>query len=124
MSSATPSEAVGVGAAALDVERLRADFPILARRIGTSPLSYLDNAATTQKPREVLDAITTYYTSQNANVHRGVHLLSERATLAFEQARDMLLHAFANEVLGEISVPELRLALEHRLFSRLNRYLA
>ena len=49
---------------------------------------YLDNAATTQKPREVLDAISTYYTSQNANVHRGVHLLSERATLAFEQARE------------------------------------
>lgn len=70
------------------VERLREEFPILAMPAHGRRLAYLDNAATTQKPREVLDAITTYYTSQNANVHRGVHLLSERATLAFEQARD------------------------------------
>ena len=70
------------------VERLREEFPILAMPAHGRRLAYLDNAATTQKPREVLDAITTYYTSQNANVHRGVHLLSERATLAFEQARE------------------------------------
>ena len=70
------------------VERLREEFPILAMQAHGRRLAYLDNAATTQKPREVLDAITTYYTSQNANVHRGVHLLSERATLAFEQARE------------------------------------
>ena len=70
------------------VERLREEFPILAMQAHGRRLAYLDNAATTQKPREVLDAISTYYTSQNANVHRGVHLLSERATLAFEQARE------------------------------------
>ncbi len=70
------------------VERLREEFPILAMQAHGRRLAYLDNAATTQKPREVLDAISMYYTSQNANVHRGVHLLSERATLAFEQARE------------------------------------
>lgn len=70
------------------VERLREEFPILAIEVHGRRLAYLDNAATTQKPREVLEAMTTYYTSQNANVHRGVHLLSERATLAFEQARE------------------------------------
>lgn len=70
------------------VERLREEFPILAIGAHGRRLAYLDNAATTQKPREVLEAMTTYYTSQNANVHRGVHLLSERATLAFEQARE------------------------------------
>ncbi|MFN7978081.1 MAG: cysteine desulfurase [Vicinamibacterales bacterium] len=70
------------------VERLREEFPILAIEAHGRRLAYLDNAATTQKPREVLEAMTTYYTSQNANVHRGVHLLSERATLAFEQARE------------------------------------
>lgn len=70
------------------VERLREEFPILAIEAHGRRLAYLDNAATTQKPREVVEAMTTYYTSQNANVHRGVHLLSERATLAFEQARE------------------------------------
>ena len=70
------------------VERLCEEFPILAIEAHGRRLAYLDNAATTQKPHEVLEAMTTYYTSQNANVHRGVHLLSERATLAFEQARE------------------------------------
>ncbi|MEZ5418588.1 MAG: cysteine desulfurase [Vicinamibacterales bacterium] len=68
--------------------RLREEFPILAMPAHGRRLAYLDNAATTQKPREVLDASAAYYTSQNANVHRGVHLLSERATAAFEQARE------------------------------------
>ena len=87
MSSATPSEAVGVGAAALDVERLRADFPILARRIGTSPLSYLDNAATTQKPRAVLTAMQRFYEESYGSVARGVHQLSAEATRQYEAAR-------------------------------------
>ena len=69
-------------------DRLREEFPILAMPAHGRRLAYLDNAATTQKPREVLDASAAYYTSQNANVHRGVHLLSERATAAFEQARE------------------------------------
>ena len=66
---------------------VRADFPILSQTVHGKPLVYLDNAATTQKPRQVLDAITRYYSEDNANVHRGVHTLSGRATDAFEAAR-------------------------------------
>ena len=77
-----------VAAPAFDVERIRADFPILRRRIHGKPLVYLDNAATTQKPQAVLDALTAYYTDTNANVHRGVHLLSQTATDAYEGARE------------------------------------
>lgn len=71
----------------LDVDRLREDFPILHETVHGRPLVYLDNAATTQKPRAVLDSVVHYYSHDNANVHRGVHLLSERATRAFENAR-------------------------------------
>jgi cysteine desulfurase/selenocysteine lyase len=77
------------------VQRVRADFPILARQARGRPLVYLDNAATTQKPHAVIDAIARYYTEINANVHRGVHELSERATDAFEQARERV-RAFFN----------------------------
>ena len=70
-----------------NVRRIREDFPILRQTAHGKPLVYLDNAATTQKPRAVLDALTAYYREDNANVHRGVHLLSERATQAFEDAR-------------------------------------
>jgi cysteine desulfurase/selenocysteine lyase len=73
---------------ALNVDRVRADFPILKRQIHGKPLVYLDNAATTQKPQAVLDAIASYYTDINANVHRGVHELSERATEAYEGGRE------------------------------------
>jgi cysteine desulfurase/selenocysteine lyase len=76
--------------AALDVERLRQDFPVLAERVNGRPLVYLDNAATTQKPRRVLDAISHYYHHDNANIHRGVHELSVRATDAYEAARGKL----------------------------------
>jgi len=72
---------------ALDVERLREDFPILKRRVWGKPLVYLDNAATTQKPRAVIEAVRRYYTTSNANVHRGVYDLSERATREYEGAR-------------------------------------
>ncbi len=72
---------------ALDVARIRADFPILERQIGTHPLVYLDSAATSQKPRAVVDAVDAYYATSNANVHRGVHTLGNDATDAFEQAR-------------------------------------
>ena len=72
---------------ALDVAAIRAEFPILTSTVHGRPLVYLDNAATTQKPRAVIDAISAYYTSTNANVHRGVHALSERATDAYEAAR-------------------------------------
>jgi cysteine desulfurase/selenocysteine lyase len=73
--------------AALDVDAIRAQFPILATTVHGRPLVYLDNAATAQKPRAVLDAERAYYETTNANVHRGVHHLSERATVAFEAAR-------------------------------------
>lgn len=71
----------------LDVERIRRDFPILQQRINGKPLIYLDNAATAQKPTCVIDAIREYYESTNANIHRGVHSLSVRATEAYEAAR-------------------------------------
>ena len=82
-------------AGAIDVERLRADFPILQRQVHGRPLVYLDNAATTQKPRQVIDALSQYYTSHNANVHRGVHLLSQIATDEYEGAREKV-RAFFN----------------------------
>jgi cysteine desulfurase/selenocysteine lyase len=72
---------------ALDVERLRQDFPILSRRVRGKPLVYLDNAATSQKPRRVIDAVSRFYGSENANIHRGVHYLSEQATLAYDAVR-------------------------------------
>ena len=74
--------------AAFDVQKVRADFPILERSVHGRPLVYLDNAATTQKPRVVLDTVAAYYSDINANVHRGVHELSERATAAYEAARE------------------------------------
>ena len=79
----------------LDVERLRADFPGLSQSVHGKPLVYLDNAATVQRPQAVLDAMQAYYTQYNANVHRGVHSLGERATLAFEGARESMA-AFIN----------------------------
>ena len=72
---------------AFDVERVRADFPILNERVHGRALIYLDNAATTQKPEAVIEAISHYYRHDNANIHRGVHLLSQRATDAYESAR-------------------------------------
>ena len=70
-----------------DVERVRRDFPALHQQVHGHPLVYLDNAATSQKPQAVIDALVAYYSRDNANVHRGVHLLSERATEAYEGAR-------------------------------------
>jgi len=74
-------------ATSFDVAAIRADFPILGSSVHGKPLVYLDNAATTQKPRVVIDALTEYYTSINANVHRGVHYLSGQATDRYEHAR-------------------------------------
>ena len=71
----------------LDVRAIRADFPILDQDVNGHPLVYLDNGATTQKPRPVLDAIATYYERDNANVHRGMHELARRATDDYEAAR-------------------------------------
>jgi len=72
----------------LDVQRIRADFPILGRTVHEKPLVYLDNAATTQKPRQVLEALTTFYSRSNANIHRGIHTLAEEATAAYEAVRE------------------------------------
>lgn len=77
---------------AFDVKAVREDFPILKETIRGKPLVYLDNAATTQKPRVVLDALRHYYEHDNANIHRGVHTLSTRATDAYEAARSKVQH--------------------------------
>ena len=73
-----------------DIEAVRRDFPILHQEVHGHPLSYLDNAATTQKPTAVVQALTDYYLRDNANIHRGVHLLSERATAGYEGAREVV----------------------------------
>jgi cysteine desulfurase/selenocysteine lyase len=84
-----------VAATAFDAARAREDFPILRQEIKGRPLVYLDNAATSQKPRAVIDAVSAYYEKHNANVHRGVHALSVRATELFEAAREKT-RAFIN----------------------------
>lgn len=78
-----------------DVNAIRKDFPILDRKIDGKPLIYLDNAATSQKPQQVIDALTNYYSNYNANIHRGIHTLSEEATEAYEGAREKI-RAFIN----------------------------
>jgi len=74
----------------LDVARVREDFPILARQVHGRPLVYLDNAATSQKPRQVIEVLDRYYREFNSNVHRGVHALSQEATRAYEEAREQV----------------------------------
>lgn len=84
----------------LDVEKIRADFPILHQQVNDKPLVYLDNGATTQKPEAVISAIADYYRTDNSNVHRGAHTLSDRATSQFEGARESVrrfLNASASE---------------------------
>ena len=71
----------------LDISKIRADFPVLDQQVNGSPLIYFDNAATTQKPKSVIDALSHYYASDNANIHRGLHALAERATNAYELTR-------------------------------------
>ncbi|MDD3721881.1 MAG: cysteine desulfurase [Lutibacter sp.] len=78
----------------LDIKKIRADFPILNQKINGKPLVYLDNAATSQKPQIVIDSLVNYYSTINANIHRGVHTLSQLATDAFEQAREKLQQHF------------------------------
>jgi cysteine desulfurase/selenocysteine lyase len=79
----------------LDAERLRADFPIFERPVHGKPLAYLDSAASSQKPRQVLEAMTSFYETSYANIHRGVYDLAERSTEAYESAREMV-RAFVN----------------------------
>jgi cysteine desulfurase/selenocysteine lyase len=73
-----------------DVARIRNDFPILQQKVHGKPLVYFDNGATSQKPQAVIDAIARYYAAENSNIHRGVHLLSEQATAAYEAAREKI----------------------------------
>ena len=83
-----------------DAKKIRADFPVLNQIVNDEPLIYLDNAATTQKPQAVLDILNHYYLQDNANVHRGVHTLAERATAEFEAARkkvQQFIHANSNK---------------------------
>jgi cysteine desulfurase/selenocysteine lyase len=87
IAATTPALRAGAPAP-LDVERVRQDFPILSERVRGKRLVYLDNAATTQKPRQVIDAVSHFYGAENSNIHRGVHYLSERATAAFEAVRE------------------------------------
>src|SRR5690625_3077435 len=88
--------------AQLDVERVRADFPTLAQSVHGYPLAYLDNAATTQKPRVVIDTLRHYYERDNANIHRGVHTLSQRATDSYEKARETVRRFLGAEKREEI----------------------
>src|SRR5262245_1744139 len=87
---------------AFDVNRIRREFPILDQTINGFPLAYLDNASTSQKPQAVLNALTSFYSSSNANINRGVHSLSERATEEYEAAR-----AKAQNFIGADSADEI-----------------
>ena len=84
----------------LDIESIRKDFPILQRKVHGKPLVYFDNAATSQKPKQVIDAITNYYQTYNANVHRSIHQLGEEATDAYEKSREKVAN-FINAPLSE-----------------------
>ncbi|MBT1699875.1 cysteine desulfurase [Fulvivirgaceae bacterium PWU4] len=83
MATSSPATAT----AALNVEKLRAEFPVLHQQVNGRDLVYFDNAATNQKPKRVIDALVGYYTGYNANIHRGIHTLAEKATKAFEETR-------------------------------------
>lgn len=78
--------------AAYNVENIRNQFPILSRKVKGKDLVYFDNAATAQKPQRVIDALTSYYTQYNANIHRGLHTLADEATAAFEATRHSIQH--------------------------------
>ena len=84
----------------IDIDAVRQQFPILSQAVNGKPLVYFDNAATTQKPRRVLDSLLHYYEGYNANIHRGIHTLAEKATGAFEETRSAFrrfLNASGNE---------------------------
>ena len=87
---------------AFDIQKIRNDFPILKRQVNGYPLVYLDNAATSQKPQAVIDCIVDYYSNYNANIHRGVHTLSQEATDAYEEARKKIQKHFNIENAYEV----------------------
>lgn len=95
-ATTTASDLWDIHGAPLSVERIRRNFPLLRQQVHGKPLVYLDNAATTQKPQVVIDTLSQYYATENANVHRGIHALSEQATQRYEGAREKVrrfLHA-------------------------------
>src|SRR5207253_2626197 len=89
-----PNPPPHAGDETFSLARIRADFPILRETVRGKRLAYLDNAATTQKPEAVLQALDRYYRTSNANVHRAVHMLAERATAQYESARDRIARWF------------------------------
>jgi len=95
MKAAKEGMAGGSRRVRFDVAHVRRDFPILSRSVHGKPLVYLDNGATSQKPQAVIEALSRYYREENSNIHRGVHFLSERATAAYEEARQKI-QAFIN----------------------------
>ncbi|MGL6055236.1 MAG: aminotransferase class V-fold PLP-dependent enzyme, partial [Vibrio metschnikovii] len=112
-----------VETSAFDVAAVRAQFPILNQNIEGKPLVYLDNAATTQKPMAVIEAITDFYTQCNANVHRGVHRLADQATQRYEHGRDVVanyIHAFdRSEVIWTSGTTESINIVAHGIAQRL-----
>ncbi len=86
----------------LDIQKIRADFPILSQKVNGKPLVYFDNGATSQKPKVVIDAITNYYEEINANIHRGVHTLSQLATDAYEVSRGKIQNHINAKFLHEV----------------------
>jgi cysteine desulfurase / selenocysteine lyase len=86
----------------LDVQKIRSQFPILHQQVNGKPLVYFDNAATNQKPQRVIDALANYYKGYNANIHRGIHTLAEKATRAYEDTRETMQHFINAEHLEEI----------------------
>ena len=77
---------------AFDIEKIRVQFPTLHRLVNGKQLVYFDNGATSQKPQVVIDRLSDYYSNENANIHRGVHTLSQEATSAYEEARNTIQH--------------------------------
>jgi cysteine desulfurase / selenocysteine lyase len=92
MNSENIAPKIPAAASGLDIEAIRAEFPILHQEVHGKPLVYLDNAATSQKPAQVIEALENYYREYNANIHRGIHFLSERATSAYEKSREKVRH--------------------------------
>ena len=86
----------------LDVEAIRKDFPILSSKMNGKQLVYLDNAATTQKPRQVINAIEDYYTKYNANIHRGIYRLAEEATAMYEESKKKVADFIGADGIEEI----------------------
>lgn len=86
----------------MDIQKIRSDFPILNRKVNDHPLVYFDNAATSQTPQVVIDCIVDYYSNYNANIHRGVHSLSQEATDKYEQAREKIRAHFNAKFTREI----------------------